>query len=176
MKSLIESTIRIKTAQEHKISATMTDIASLKNEIVSGWNETSKYLISHHECHEYYKCLELNYRGKKQYICSRCLGVYIGILSGILYYSYISATHLSYTMIALLPMAALIDWSVTAFRISKSNNIFRVTSGFLLGIAYLNGALLFLQNRTDYMILAIGVFYASASLLLLYLKKRRMQI
>lgn len=154
----------------------MTDIALLKHEIISGLNETSKYLISHHKCNEYYKCLELNYSGKKHYICSRCLGIYTGIISNFLYYSFISVNHLSYITIAILPIVALIDWSITAFGIHKSNNISRTLSGFLLGIAYFNGSLLLFQNITDHIILAIGAFYASASMLLLYLKRRRMQI
>ncbi|WP_094227049.1 DUF2085 domain-containing protein [Methanolobus psychrotolerans] len=154
----------------------MNYIASLKHEILSGLNETSKYLLSHHEYQEYYKCLELKFSGKKHYICSRCLGIYTAIISNFLYYSSISEKHLPYATIALLPMAALVDWSVTAFGIHRSNNLFRIISGLLLGIAYFNGLILLFQNQTDHVILAIGAFYASISLLLLYLKKMLMTI
>ncbi|WMW24002.1 DUF2085 domain-containing protein [Methanolobus sediminis] len=150
----------------------MTDTTSLKSEILSGLNETSKYLLSHHEVSEYYKCLELEHDGKKHYLCARCFGIYTGLIIGFLYYNYISDSHLSYALISILPMPAIIDWSISAFEINRSKNLFRIISGFLLGIAYLNGILLLFRNFPDYTILAIGIFYVSLALLLLFLKKK----
>jgi uncharacterized membrane protein len=145
----------------------------LKDEIIKGLNETSKYLLSHHSCEEYYKCLKLEYSKKTYYFCSRCLGIYIGLTANCLYYIYISKTSLPYSMIFLLPAFALIDWTITAFGFNKSSNSLRILSGFLLGIAYFNGVVVFFRDFPDYNVASIGVFYALFALILLYLKERK---
>lgn len=144
----------------------------IKNEIFKGLRETSKYLLSHHRQDEYYRCFELSCRGKKYFVCSRCLGIYTGIACSLIYYFFISEKLLPYLMIAALPLFALADWTVTSFGTYKGNNAFRFISGLLLGIAYFHGMTELLLNFPDYRILAAGVFYAFAAAILLYVKEK----
>ncbi len=141
-------------------------------ELKRGINETSKYILSHHQKEDYYKCYLLKIKDKQIAFCSRCLGIYLGILLGIILFTLqIINKNLSYLIIAFFPLFALIDWSISAFTKSKGNNLIRTFSGIFLGIAYSFGFLLFLKTFPNYFIIIIGFFYAIISFLLIKIKR-----
>lgn len=137
-------------------------------ELKKGILETSKYILSHHKKEDYHKCYLFKIKNRRIAVCARCLGVYVGIIMGaILFSSQIFNKNLYYLSIGIFPMFALVDWSVSTFTKYKSNNFFRMSSGFFLGIAYIFGLILLLRTPLDYFIIAIGLFYLITALLLL---------
>lgn len=141
-------------------------------ELKKGVGETSKYILSHHEKEDYYKCYLLKIKNRHVAFCSRCLGIYLGILLGILVLNFqILDKNFSYLIISFFPLFALIDWSISAFTKSKSNNFIRTSSGVFLGIAYAFGFFLFFKTFPNYFILSIGFFYAIIAFLLIKIKR-----
>ncbi len=143
----------------------------LKNtfkEVKRGIKETSKYMLSHHKKEDYYKCYLLNLKHNQIAICSRCLGIYLGIAIGIILFSLqIFSKNLYYFSIAFFPTFALIDWAISAFTKHKSKNIFRTLSGIFLGVAYAFAIILFFKTFPNYFIIVIGFFYILITFLLI---------
>lgn len=137
-------------------------------EIKIALKETSRYILSHHQPEEYYKCYSLNILNKKIHVCSRCLGIYLGILIGITIF-HIDTLNLKsyYLLIAFFPLFTLIDWSVSAFKIHKSYNVVRTGFGVLLGISYSMGFIILFETFPNYYIIFVGLVYVLISLLLL---------
>lgn len=137
-------------------------------EIKIALKETSRYILSHHQPEEYYKCYSLTILDQKIHVCSRCLGIYFGILMGIgIFPIDILNSRSFYLLIAILPLFTLIDWSVSAFKIHKSYNTVRTGFGALLGISYSIGLIIFFKTFPNYYIIVVGLVYALISLLLL---------
>ena len=67
----------------------------------------------------------------KMALCARCLGVFLGLLSGIL----LGVLDIFMTRWFILPFLApmLIDAETQRFGIRYSNNLLRLTTGFLFG-------------------------------------------
>ena len=130
-----------------------------RREFKNALKTVAPYILSHHEPHEYYRCIRI----KQTWICARCLGVYLGIFSTIIA---LLATSLSTKpwLVALLPAPALIDWSVSHFHISHSTNTIHIITGGLLGAGYVFGVMLLLSQPT--LALAIGSCYALIALVL----------
>jgi uncharacterized membrane protein len=130
--------------------------------------ETSKYILSHHQPEEYYKCYCLNILNKKIHICSRCLGIYAGILIGVIFFNPDTQNlRHYYLLLAVLPLFTLIDWSVSAFKIHRSYNVVRTVFGVLLGISYLIGLIILLKTVPNYYIIGIGLAYSLIAVFLL---------
>lgn len=145
---------------------------NILKELKGGIKETSKYMFSHHKKEDYYKCYLLNLRNTQIAICSRCFGIYLGILMGIILFSLqIFDKNLYYFLIAFFPIFALIDWSISVFSKSKSNNFFRTSSGMFLGIAYAFGVILFFKTFPNYFIIIIGFFYLIITFLLILIQR-----
>lgn len=130
--------------------------------------ETSKYILSHHQPEEYYKCYSLNILNKKIHICSRCLGIYAGILIGIILFRPDTQNlRYYYLLLAVLPLFTLIDWSVSAFKIHRSYNAVRTVFGVLLGISYFIGLIILLKTSPNYYIIGIGLAYSLIAVFLM---------
>jgi uncharacterized membrane protein len=144
---------------------------SFKNtfkEFKAGLNKTSKYILSHHEPKEYYKCYSLKIKDKTLHFCSRCLGIYLGIILGIiLYYNRIFNEQNYYLAIFIFPIFTLIDWTITAFTKYRSHNLIRTGFGVLLGVAYSFGLILFFKTFPNYLLIFIGFFYVIISFFLI---------
>ena len=142
--------------------------------IRTGIKETAKYILSHHEPREYSKCYLLKINNKKLFLCSRCLGIYIGIVLGILIYlKFDLEVHTFYFLITLLPLFALLDWFFTKERIYIGNNLYRSISGCFLGTAYVLGLIQFVRGFPDYYVLFTGLVYILIVLTGLYLLSRQ---
>ncbi|WP_164999248.1 DUF2085 domain-containing protein [Methanohalophilus profundi] len=132
---------------------------------------TSKYILSHHQPHEYYKCYHCSFFGRHVFFCSRCLGIYMGILLGFILFPFNLFTQKEYYLIiSIFPMFTLIDWSISAFKLHKSHNFIRTFFGILLGIAYILALIIFFQTFLNFKLILIGTIYAILSIFLIHAK------
>lgn len=140
-----------------------------KTELRKGIKETQQYLLSHHERDEWYRCYALVVFNRRIHICARCLGIYPGIIAGILTHLLWFNEFINHLLIALLPLPALADWSLTSFTKYQGYNVIRTTTGALLGCGYgLGIGVLLIGPNT--VVFSIGLIYAFASVILLKLK------
>lgn len=148
--------------------------SSFSGELKNGLDQTINYVFSHHEPSEYYKCFHIKIVWKDVYICSRCLGVYLGILIGVLiiFFNLLSPIF-SLIIIAILPSLALIDWSISILTSIKSNNSIRAITGIFLGLSYCIGIFLVLKNSYIIQVVTIGLCYMLIAFTMLYIKLLR---
>ncbi|MDY6779164.1 MAG: DUF2085 domain-containing protein [Halobacteria archaeon] len=143
-----------------------------RHEFRRGLKETSKYLLSHHEEDGLHKCYSVSLSNRTLHLCSRCFGVYAGLLSVALVGTL--SSHLSLlrpeVAVVVLPLPALVDWSVAEFTRWRGNNLLRTSTGYLLGFGYGTGLLLLLDGEV--WVLGIGALYAAVAGVLLYRSKR----
>jgi len=91
-----------------------------------------KFSISHHHPHQYNRC----YKVGKLHICARCLGLYpILILLVILQFHIAVPKEYQNFVLFILPLPAIIDWSLGFIWGIKGYNWIRTFTGFLLGIS-----------------------------------------
>lgn len=128
-----------------------------------GLRETSKYVLSHHLPKDYDRCFVVG----KTHLCSRCSGIFAGILFGALLYHFSILNQYYFYFIAFFPVFMLIDWFLTKKQKFKSTNMIRAGTGFLCGQAYYLGVVLFINNFPNIPILVIGVVYAILGLIAL---------
>ncbi|MFO8015627.1 MAG: DUF2085 domain-containing protein [Candidatus Woesearchaeota archaeon] len=151
------------------------DNSLIFGELERGIKETSKYLLSHHKKEDYYKCYILKFKEHQVAICSRCLGIYVGIMIGAgLFYLQAFSKDVYYISIIIFPFFTLFDWSISAFTAYKGNNYFRTFFGILLGIAYAFGIIIFFKTFPNLIVISIGAFYIIiTSLLILEISRRK---
>lgn len=143
-------------------------------EFKAGLRKTSRYLLSHHEESELYRCYALRLGKRTVHLCSRCVGIYAGIALGILLHAQALLPSSAYLpAVAVLPLFGLVDWSVSALRGWRGHNVLRTLSGLLLGIAYALGLVLFFTSFPNLAVAWIGVFYGAVAGVLLSLKKAK---
>lgn len=144
------------------------DVDVVARELRAGLAETREYLLAHHEPAEYDRCYCVRARGREEHLCARCLGVYPGILLGLLAVRYGLVPNLQFLAVATLPALALVDWTLTGLGKRDGTNPVRTGTGVALGVGYGLGLgrLLFLG---DARVVVVGVGYAVvAGALLLY--------
>jgi uncharacterized membrane protein len=117
------------------------------------------YLLSHHLPSDHHRCYALPVGDRTVHLCARCSGIYPGILGGLLAYWLAPPLVTSLALVAVLPLPALLDWTVTAFTQRTGQNVVRTITGLFLGYAYGVGLpRLFLDGTI--LVLAIGFGYA----------------
>jgi uncharacterized membrane protein len=134
-------------------------VAIDRTELAEGWAETRRYLLSHHEPTDWDRCYAPTIRGRRVRLCARCLGIYPGILVGLLVASLFRVPISHYALVALLPLPALLDWTVTTFTDRAGHNVVRTSTGVLLGVGYAVG-LVHVVGNADLGVVAIGAIYA----------------
>ena len=139
-------------------------------EFREGAAETRRYLLSHHEPDEFGRCYAPSVRGRRVHLCARCCGVYPGIAAGLLAVAVGPPALTGVGLVALLPLAALVEWSVTAFTAREGTNPGRTATGALLGYGYGLGLRLLVGG--DLRVLAVGAVYGLAALGLLARHRR----
>lgn len=133
---------------------------------------TRPYLLSHHEPTEWDRCYAPLVGDQRVRLCARCLGIYPGIVAGLLASLVGSPLPTGLAVVALLPLPALVDWTVTAFTPRRGLNSVRTATGLALGFAY--GVGLGTLFRTgDLRVLAIGVVYAFLAGFLVSVRRAR---
>ena len=132
-------------------------------EIRRGIAATLPFVLSHHEPTEWNRCYTLPFFGRRVRLCGRCSGIYPGIVFALL-----APAHLGTLLaVAVLPLPALLDWTLTAFTRANGYNVVRTVTGAALGIGYGFGLRrLFFQG--DARVLAIGIGYALVAGLVLW--------
>lgn len=83
-------------------------------------------------CHQMYE-RSFTYRGYQFPICARCTGIFIGQIIGLILGFRLD---LLWSILLIIPMG--IDGTVQLIKIKQSNNLRRVITGFIAGIAYIN--------------------------------------
>ncbi len=138
-----------------------------REELRRGLRETRRYLLSHHEPAEYYRCYRVGVRGREARLCARCTGVYPGIVLGLvtLLLTTYDPRHLA--LVVVLPVPALVDWAATSFGGRRGSNAVRTATGGLLGYGYGLG-LGYLFGAGEVWLLGVGLGYAVVAGVLSY--------
>lgn len=135
-------------------------------ELRRGLAETRRFLLSHHEQSEYYRCHTVQMRERCVHLCARCSGVYPGIALGVVGHSLVPDAAVVLVLVGLLPLPALVDWAVTSFTPRRGKNAVRTATGLLLGAGYGLG-LTRLAGGWDLPVVAIGLGYGVLAALLI---------
>ncbi|SNZ06044.1 Uncharacterized membrane protein [Natronoarchaeum philippinense] len=135
-------------------------------ELRRGLRRTRRYLLSHHRPAEYHRCYSPELRGRRIHVCARCLGIYPGIVVGMLGYVLGPWRGTAVLLAAILPLPALVDWTLTTFRESDGHNFVRTATGALLGCGYGLG-LAALVLGANVRVLGIGIAYGLTAAALL---------
>jgi len=114
----------------------VTRARRIGSELRTGLARTGRYLLSHHEPQEYYRCHRLAVGGRSVRLCARCSGVYPGILAGAVLVLTDTAPGAWPWLVACGPAPALSDWAATTFTPRRGSNAVRTLSGALLGLGY----------------------------------------
>lgn len=145
----------------------MVDWAELR----AGLAETRRYLLSHHEPADDDRTYAVTVGGRQERLCARCTGVYPGILVGLLAGVLAAGPLASTALLLVVPLPALVDWTVTRFTPRSGNNLVRTATGLLLGYGYGLGFVTLLL-RGDLRVLAIGAGYGGIAAALLWIRDR----
>lgn len=138
-----------------------------RGELRKGLAETRRFLLAHHLPSEFHRCYSPVVRGRRVHLCARCLGIYPGIVAGILSYFVGPQAVDPLALVAICPAPALLDWGITTFRDPRGYNAVRTATGALLGYGYGLGIAL-LAFDAALAVLAVGIAYAVVAALLLY--------
>ena len=141
-------------------------------EVRSALAATRPYVLSHHEPAEWDRCYAPAFGGRRVRVCARCLGIYPGIVAGLLATLAGASAPTGLAVVALLPLPALVDWAVTAFTPRRGSNPVRTATGLALGYAYGVG-LETLVTTGDPRVLAVGAAYALIAGLLVSVRRAR---
>lgn len=142
-----------------------------KKEFRKALRKTSKYIFSHHRKGEHYRCYSISILDREVRLCSRCTGIYPGIFAGIAQLHL--ATVLPLYLIALSGFPTLIEKYFTGVKKFRGYNWLRTLTGFILGLGYVNGVYLLLQNPLRPEILLIGSLYLIAAVYLILRQRQK---
>lgn len=136
-------------------------LSNLKKVIDEVGEDRVLALIAHHEPEQFYKTIKISLFNKNIRLCTRCTGIYSGIIATILYLFYSVSTPeiLMSGIIYAFPIPAMLDWGLGKYGIYKGNNVTRFVSGFMLGICYVFLWTKFIQNQFDIEIWLTAIFY-----------------
>ncbi|MFB6139381.1 MAG: DUF2085 domain-containing protein [Halosimplex sp.] len=135
-------------------------------ELRAGLSRTGRYLLSHHEPHEYDRCHRLAVGGRTVRLCARCSGVYPGILAGAALALTDTAPAAWPWLVGCGPAPALVDWAATTLTPRRGTNAVRTASGALLGLGYGVAVPWFLTARPPWL-LAVAAGYGGIAAALL---------
>jgi uncharacterized membrane protein len=100
-----------------------------------------EYLLSHHSPERWHRTLAVRRAGRVLHLCARCLGQAVGSLAWVscaiaaLFEHFPMFSLRVQAVVALLPMAAALDWATQSMTLRESTNQLRVASGAMLGFA-----------------------------------------
>jgi len=131
-------------------------------------------LIAHHEPDQFYKTIEFKIFNKSIRLCTRCTGIYLGIIATILLF--LSAINIPYifqfVIIFAFPVPAMLDWGLDKYDLWKGSNTTRFISGFMLGVCYIFLWARFIQNPLDIVVWSVAAVYSAIVGIILYTVKK----
>lgn len=132
-------------------------------------------LLAHHEPDKFYKTIKFSLFNKNLRLCTRCTGIYLGIITIILYLLFLLTTPdiLMSKIIYAFPIPAMLDWGLEKYSIWKGNNTIRFVSGFMLGICYVLLWAKFIKNPFDIEVWSIAIVYVIIAYFVLKYSSRR---
>lgn len=96
-------------------------------------------ITAHHPPCQLNRTWRINIWGHKIYICTRCMGQYIGILLSLIVvlskWLLIEQGLQMAIVFGVFPFPATIDWFTQTMGLRESNNVIRCLTGFLYGIS-----------------------------------------
>lgn len=146
------------------------DVPGVVSELYKGLRQTRPYLLAHHQPAHWHHCYAPTVFGRRIRVCARCLGIYPGIILGILVFERGLPADTRFLLIFLLPIPAVVDWTRTAFTARVGSNASRTLTGGLLGSAYGLGLPAVLIGG-ELRVLGVGVMFGGVAVVLLLLEK-----
>ena len=130
-------------------------------------------LIAHHEPDQFYKTLKFSVFNKNIRLCTRCTGIYLGIITTILYllFSLTTPEILMSGIIYAFLIPAMFDWGLEKY--GTYNNATRFVSGFMLGICYVFLWTKFIKNPFDIEVWLTAIIYVIIAYFVLRCSSRR---
>lgn len=137
--------------------------------VLAGLRETRRYVLSHHEPHDWDRChvVDLPQADRTVRVCARCSGIYPGIALGIIA-SQAGVLPVSLAVVAVLPAFTVGERMLEAWTEYRGSNPLRTATGFLLGIGYGMGVVGLTRPGTRVGVFVVGVAYAIVGALLLW--------
>lgn len=131
-------------------------------------------LIAHHEPEKFYKTLEFKIFNKSIRLCTRCTGIYLGIISTILLFLFAVNIPHSFQLVIIFafPIPAMIDWGLDKYNLWKGSNATRFLSGLMLGVCYIFLWARLIQNPLDIIVWSVAVVYSAIAGVILYMHKK----
>jgi len=150
-------------------------LSNLKRVIDEVGEDRVLALIAHHEPDQFYKTIKFSIFNKNIRLCTRCTGIYLGIITTILYlfFSLNTPEILISGIIYAFPIPAMLDWGLEKYVKYKGNNVTRFVSGFMLGICYIFLWTKFIQNPFDIEVWLTAIVYVIIAYLVLRYSSRR---
>lgn len=130
-------------------------------------------LLSHHMRENLNRTWKLNFRGKQYFICSRCSGVVIGLVTALLLRQTVVFFSQNSMLLLALPAFAMTDWVLQTLRRHESKNPVRMASGFLLGLCWASMLYMLLTDWSNIMLWITAVLYVAIFLVVLPIRLKQ---
>ncbi|MFX0069137.1 MAG: DUF2085 domain-containing protein [Candidatus Hodarchaeota archaeon] len=136
-----------------------------KKEFSETFNRLWLVFFAHHAPDKFHRCLRIQIRGRKLYLCARCTGMLSGIYVAVFLLPLLQSLVLptiAWIVLIAFPLPAIVDWLSQYSGKRESNNRIRVVSGLLLGssigsIAHFREYVLTLSVVSIYVLLIAAV-------------------
>jgi len=101
------------------------------------WHLLLFLLLSHHRPEKLNRTIRVSFRGKNVYLCARCTGTCLGIMSIFVawFLGFYFPTWLYLLLFSILPAPSIVDWITQSCKLRESRNTIRTCTGYLLGIS-----------------------------------------
>ncbi|MFX0097755.1 MAG: DUF2085 domain-containing protein [Candidatus Hodarchaeota archaeon] len=143
-----------------------------KKEFSETFNRLWLVFFAHHTPDKFHRCLRIQIRGRKLYLCARCTGMLSGIYAAVfllpLLQSLVSPIT-AWIMLIAFPLPAIVDWLSQYGGKRESNNRIRVVSGFLLGSS-IGSAAHFREYILTLSVVSVYVFLIAVAVLIVRTK------
>lgn len=132
-------------------------------------------LFAHHEPAEFYRTLEFRLFGSSLRFCTRCTGIFIGIIATLLLFNFYANIPSQFQLFILLffSIPAIIDWMLYKYEIWNGTNIIRLISGLMLGINYIFLWWRLIRNPFDAIVWQIAIVYSAIVTIVIISKMKR---
>ncbi|VVB89644.1 Uncharacterised protein [uncultured archaeon] len=162
--------------KDNDVKTSIPIFSDLKKVIDEVGEDRFLALIAHHEPDQFYKTIQFRIFKKSVRLCTRCTGIYLGIIATIILFLFtINIPHIfQLVIIFVFPIPAMLDWGLDKYNLRKGSNTTRFVSGFMLGICYIFLWARFIRNPLDVVVWSVAVVYSAIAGVILYTHKKIM--